>query len=190
MLLQFLIQKRSQSLSHPLPPLSIEIGSLSSKSLLTLPWIYVQWFAHQQRQVWSCKNCSILWRLRLDPDLHIVALSLRWSRSYTHPKQPDQKESNSCALMQWFCWWQVISDTTGWSKETVDCNFLLTDPKISKSVKTQWFLGSLHREVLVFWCLKNARCVEFCLFGDFPIQSKLHQKWPEHSDAPSEEPKP
>ena len=27
-------------------------------------------------------------------------------------------------------------------------------------------------------------------FGDFPIQSKLHQKWPEHSDAPSEEPKP
>ena len=56
-----------------------------------------------------------------------------------------------------------ITTGTGWSKETVDCNFLLTDPKISKSVKTQWFLGSLYREVLVFWCLKNARCVEFCL---------------------------
>ena len=37
---------------------------------------------------------------------------------------------------------------------------------------------------------RSALCVEFCLFGDFPIQSKLHQKWPEHSDAPSEEPKP
>ena len=27
-------------------------------------------------------------------------------------------------------------------------------------------------------------------FGDFTILSKLHHIWPEHSDAPSEEPKP
>ena len=31
-----------------------------------------------------------------------LALSLRWPWSYTHPKQPEKKESNSCALMQWF----------------------------------------------------------------------------------------
>ena len=47
---------------------------------------------------------------------------------------------------------------TGWSKETVDCKFLLTDPKFSKSVITRWFLESLYGEVLVFWCLMCLRC--------------------------------
>ena len=56
---------------------------------------------------------------------------------------------------------------TGWSKETVDCNSLLTDPKLSKSVITQWFLESLYREVLVFWCFKSVRCVELCLLMYF-----------------------
>ena len=40
--------------------------------------------------------------------------------------------------------------STGWSLKTVDCIFLLTDPKISKSAITQWFLVSSFREVLVF----------------------------------------
>ena len=56
---------------------------------------------------------------------------------------------------------------TGWSKETVDCKFLLTDPKFPKSVLTQWFLESLYREVLVFWCFKSVRCVELCLLMYF-----------------------
>ena len=56
---------------------------------------------------------------------------------------------------------------TGWSLKTVDCNFLLTDPKISKSVKTQWFLESSYREVLVFWCFKTVRCVKICLLKLF-----------------------
>ena len=79
---------------------------------------------------------------------------------------------------------------TGWSKETVDCNSLLTDPKLPKSVITQWFLESLYREVLVFWCFKNARCVEFCLSEIFQYKTLLHHTRPEHSYAPSKEPKP
>ena len=46
---------------------------------------------------------------------------------------------------------------TGWSKETVNCNFSLTDLKDTKYSITQWFLESLHREVLIFWCLKRVR---------------------------------
>ena len=60
---------------------------------------------------------------------------------------------------------------TGWSKETVDCNFLPTDKEILKSSITQWFLESLYREVLVFWCFKNARCVEFCLSEIFQYKT-------------------
>ena len=61
--------------------------------------------------------------------------------------------------------------TTGWSKETVDCKFLLTDPEFSRSVITRWFLESLYREVLVFCCFKNARCVEFCLSKIFQYKA-------------------
>ena len=46
---------------------------------------------------------------------------------------------------------------TGWSKETVTYNFSLTDLKIKKNGQNQWFLASLHREVLIFWCLKRFR---------------------------------
>ena len=60
---------------------------------------------------------------------------------------------------------------TGWSKETVDCNFSLTDPKFLKSAITQWFLESLYREVLVFWCFKSVRCVEFCLLELFQYRA-------------------
>ena len=64
-----------------------------------------------------------------------------------------------------------LIDTTGWSKETVDCNFLLTDPKISKSIISHWFLEILYREVLVFWCFNGVRCVEFCLFKHFQYRA-------------------
>ena len=60
-----------------------------------------------------------------------------------------------------------IMVNTGWSLKTVDCNFLLTDPKISKSAITQWFLESSFREVLVFWCFKTVRCVKICLLKLF-----------------------
>ena len=117
-LLQSLIQKRSQSLSHPLPPLSIR----DKKPFLKIPIdppLKIQWFAHQQRKRMR-SHCSILWRFRLDPDLHIVALSLRLSWSYTLPKQPDKK-SNLCALMQWFpeVILLVTSDTTPSPPETL-----------------------------------------------------------------------
>ena len=46
---------------------------------------------------------------------------------------------------------------TGWSKKTVNCNFILTDLKMTKNGITQPFLERLHREVLIFWCLKRFR---------------------------------
>ena len=39
---------------------------------------------------------------------------------------------------------------TGWSKETVNCNFSLTDMKIKKNGKTQTFLEMAYSEVLIF----------------------------------------
>ena len=60
---------------------------------------------------------------------------------------------------------------TGWSKETVDCNFFLTDPKFMKRAITQWFLESLYREVLVFGYFKSVRCMEFCLSESFQYRA-------------------
>ena len=53
--------------------------------------------------------------------------------------------------------------TTGCSKETVTYHFSLTGPEIKKNGKTRWFLASLHREVLIFWCLKRVRWKKSCL---------------------------
>ena len=39
---------------------------------------------------------------------------------------------------------------TGCSKETVNCNFFLTDLKITKIGITEPFLVGAHREVLIF----------------------------------------
>ena len=62
---------------------------------------------------------------------------------------------------------RIFLNDTGWSKETVDCNFFLTDPNFLKSAITQWFLESLYREVLVFGYFKSVRCMEFCLMESF-----------------------
>ena len=70
---------------------------------------------------------------------------------------------------------------TGWSLKTVDCNFFLTDPKNSKSAKTQWFSESLYREVLVFWCFKIVRCVNFASRSFSNIEHLLHHTGPDHS---------
>ena len=67
-LLQSLIQKRSQSLSHPLPPLSIR----DKKPFLKIPIdppLKIQWFAHQQRK-----------RMRLHKLQHPLTIQIR-SRS-------------------------------------------------------------------------------------------------------------
>ena len=81
---------------------------------------------------------------------------------------PGTRTCNICVTHWWICdIWQHCQSDTGWSKETVDCKFLLTDQNFSKSVITQWFLESLYREVLVFWCFTGVRCVEFCLLKHF-----------------------
>ena len=46
---------------------------------------------------------------------------------------------------------------TGWLRETVNCNFSLTDLKSAKNGLPQWFSSRKFREVLIFWCLKRAR---------------------------------
>ena len=88
---------------------------------------------------------------------------------------------------------------TGWSKETVTCKFSQTDLKKKKNGKTQWFLESLHREVLIFWCLKRARWNKSCLSelgqngGLAPawliphwLSCQKHPKWPpSSSDTPN-----
>ena len=71
------------------------------------------------------------------------------------------------------------SISTEWSKKTVKSNLFLTGPKISKSAITQWFLGSLYRAVLVFWCFKSVKCVEFCLSKlCYTIQGLKHSYTP------------
>ena len=40
-----------------------------------------------------------------------------------------------------------------------------------KSAITQWSLESLYREVLVFWCFKSVRCMEFCLLESFQYRA-------------------
>ena len=69
-------------------------------------------------------------------------------------------------------------DHTGWSLKTVDCNVFLTDPKISKSAITQWYLESLYREVLVFWCFKIVRCVNFASRSFSNKEHLLHHSRP------------
>ena len=54
---------------------------------------------------------------------------------------------------------------TGWSKETVNCNFFLTGLKITKSGITEPFLVRAHREVLIFWCLEGVRWKKYPILG-------------------------
>ena len=60
--------------------------------------------------------------------------------------------------------------------------FFLTDSKISKDKITPWFLESLYREVLVFWCFKIFRCLNSA-FRNFSKKEYLHTR-PEYSYAP------
>ena len=43
-----------------------------------------------------------------------------------------------------------VLDATGCSKETVNCNFFLTNLQFTKSGITEPFLVGAHREVLIF----------------------------------------
>ena len=60
-----------------------------------------------------------------------------------------------------------ISDT-GWLRETVNCNFSLTELKSAKNGLAQRFSSRKFREVLIFWCLKRARWKKFPLFRIVP----------------------
>ena len=66
-------------------------------------------------------------------------------------------------VAQW-CGW-LMGPATGWSKETVNCNFFLTGLKITKSGITEPFLVRAHREVLIFWCLEGVRWKKYPILG-------------------------
>ena len=78
---------------------------------------------------------------------------------------------------------------TGWSKETVNCNFSLTDMKIKKNGKTQTFLEMAYSEVLIFWCLRKGRWKNSCLLG-LGQNSELAPVWanPSWSESPKTPP--
>ena len=79
---------------------------------------------------------------------------------------------------------------TGWSKGTVNCNFFLSDPKIPRSVITQWFLESSYREVLVFWCFKVSGAWSFAFLRISNTELLLLHTRPEHSKTPLHSSKP
>ena len=73
---------------------------------------------------------------------------------------------------------------------TVTSNLFLTDPKISKSAITQWFLGSLYRAVLVFRCFKSVKCWNFAFRSFSNLEHLLHRTRPKHALTSSDVPKP
>ena len=79
---------------------------------------------------------------------------------------PSQCLQNMDAASHWQLHLQCQAshlDPTGWSKETVDCNISLTEPKKSKTAQT------LYWEVLVFWYPICLRCK---LFFRFRVETK------------------
>ena len=58
--------------------------------------------------------------------------------SWRELHRPQQNASSKIWISSWVL--NTKKSNTGWSKETVDWNFLPTDSKIPKSVITQWFL--------------------------------------------------
>ena len=65
-------------------------------------------------------------------------------------------------------WKSVQRCATGWLRDTVNCNFSLTDLKSAKNGLPQWFSSRKFREVLIFWCLKRARWKKFPPFRIVP----------------------
>ena len=65
-------------------------------------------------------------------------------------------------------WKCEITGTTGWSKETVNCNLYLMELKSTKDGLAQWFFSRKFREVLIFWCLKRARWKKMPYFRVVP----------------------
>ena len=106
---------------------------------------------------------------QLSPVVHLLPSRGQPSTLWMVPSLPGEPISKN-----WFF-------NTGWSLKTVDFNFFLTDPKNSKSAKTQWFSESLYREVLVFWCFKIVRCVNFASRSFSNIEHLLHHTGPDHS---------
>ena len=58
---------------------------------------------------------------------------------------------------------------TGWSKETVDCNFLLADPKISKIVKKTMIFRELISGGFGILMFENCQVCGNLPFGAFPV---------------------
>ena len=70
---------------------------------------------------------------------------------------------------------------TGWSKKTVNCNFIVTGVKFTKYGKTQLFLEMVYREVLIFWCLNNVKWKQSWL-SRFCQNSGLAPDWVIHGE--------
>ena len=58
--------------------------------------------------------------------------------------------------------------STGWLRETVNCNFSLAELKSAKNGLPQWFFSRKFREVLICLCLKRARWKKFPPFRVVP----------------------
>ena len=69
---------------------------------------------------------------------------------------------------------------TGWSKKTVNCKLFVTGVQFTKNGKTQPFLEMVHREVLIFWCLKSVRWTKSCL-SRFYRNGGLAPYWLQHT---------
>ena len=72
------------------------------------------------------------------------------------------------------------NNNTGWSKKTVNCNFIVTGVKFTKYGKTQLFLEMVYREVLIFWCLNNVKWKQSCL-SRLCQNSGLASDWLNHT---------
>ena len=121
--------------------------------LLTPPlWFYS--CAFRDMQEWHMSNCRFgILGLLLTDGLCVKAIC--WD--------PPSLQCHANAYLLYFINPLCHKCVTGWSNKTVTTNFFLTDQNFSKSAITQLFLGSFYRAVLVFWCFKSVKWVEFWL---------------------------
>ena len=124
--------------------------------------------------LWYCFRIFFAWKsdpyswLTWGPNLSLVKKLLKHLRTYLKHCLGAIRRSDK----------HIVNIYTGWSKETVTSNLFLTGPEISKSAITQWFLQSLYREILVFWCFKIIRCVNFAFRSFSNKEHLLHHSRP------------
>ena len=124
---------------------------------IVLCWLRHCDFIHvlfKDMQEWHMSNCRFgILGLLLTDGLCVKAIC--WD--------PPSLQCHANAYLLYFINPLCHKCVTGWSNKTVTTNFFLTDQNFSKSATTQLFLGSFYRAVLVFWCFKSVKWVEFWL---------------------------